>query len=163
MKIKTSVFATSNSVEKIIPITPEPEPVPEQGAGCLNAGQTEEEDECIEDTPENRAELVRQATEERTQPLTEEPIVPQFGMEDLDPDQPGLQQDDGEIIEEDQIAEDSNDIGGTETGSSEDTDTDTSDEDDVGSSGSSDGDDNGGDDEGGGGVDGGNGGDEGGA
>jgi hypothetical protein len=75
-------------------------------------------------------------------------------MEDLDPDQPGLQQDDGEIIEEDQIAEDSNDISGTDIGSSEDTDTDTSDGDDVGNSGSSDGDDNGGDDEGGGGDDG---------
>jgi hypothetical protein len=46
----------------------EPELVSEQGAaGCLNAGQTEEggeDDECIEDTPENRAELARQATEE---------------------------------------------------------------------------------------------------
>jgi hypothetical protein len=134
------------------------EPVLPADTGCLNAGQTEGEDECIEDTPENRAELARQAAEEPTQPLTEEPTVPQFGMEDLDPDQPGLQQDDGDIAE-DQIVEDSNDIGGTDTGSSEDTDTgssedtdtDTSDGDDVGNSGSSDGDDNGGDDNGGGG------------
>jgi hypothetical protein len=39
----------------------------------LNAGQIEGPDECIEeDTPENRAELERQATEEPTQPLTEQ-------------------------------------------------------------------------------------------
>jgi hypothetical protein len=134
--------------------TTEPVPLP-ANTGCLNAGQTEVgDDECIEeDTPENRAEIVSQATEESTQPLTEEPTtVPQFGMEeDLDPDQLGLQQqDDGDIVQEDQIAEDSNDIGGTDTGSSEeDIDTDTSDGDDGGKSGSSDGDDKGGDDNGG--------------
>jgi hypothetical protein len=138
----------------------EPEPVPEQGAaGCLNAGQTEggEDDECIqEDTPENRAEIARQATEEEpTQPLTEESTtVPQFGMEeDLDPDQLGLQQqDDGGLVEEeDQIAEDSNDIGGTDTDIGISEDTDTSDGDDVENSVSSDGDDNGGEDNSGGG------------
>jgi hypothetical protein len=80
-------------------------------------------------------------------------------MEDLeDPDQLGLQQDDGFVQEEDQIAEDSNDIRGANTGSTENVDTDTSDEDDVGNSGSSDGDEGGGDgngDGGDGGVDGG--------
>jgi len=60
-------------------------------------------------------------------------------MEDLDPDQPGLQQDNGDIVE-DQIAEDSNDIDDTDTSSSEDTG--TSDGDDGGNSGSSDEDDN---------------------
>jgi hypothetical protein len=54
--------------------------------------------------------------------------------------------DPGDIVE-DQIAEDSNDIGDTDTGSSEDTDTDTTDEDDVGNSGSSDGDGGNGEDE----------------
>jgi hypothetical protein len=121
---------------------------PQGGVGCLNAGQTEGEDECILDTPENRAEL---ATEEPTQLLTEDPTtVPQFGMEeDLDPDhQLGLQQQgDGDIVEEDQIAEDLNDIDSTDTGSSEeDTDTDISDGDDVENSVSSDVDDNGEDD-----------------
>jgi hypothetical protein len=119
-------------------------------------GQKEGEDECIIDTPENRAELARQATEEPTQPLTEEEptTVPQFSMQDLDPGRLGLQQDDRDIVEEDQITEDSGDIGGTDTGSSEgidigsgEEDIDISNGDDGENSVSSDGDDNGGNDD----------------
>jgi predicted transcriptional regulator len=107
---RTGMEPVTLSIDPTITTTSEPQigaGDDSQGtAGCVNAGQTEGEDECILDTPENRAELVRQAATPQVEELV---AVPEFGKEDLNPNEPGLQQDDGEIVD------DTQDNGGDDT------------------------------------------------